>query len=185
VIRRGREVVSRGAAVLVLLPLLWSGAAVASEPAAGEVWAPFRPFPGTWEGVAHGFGAVSDVTHEWSFVLGGRFLRLRTRSVVRGEDGPGEVHEDVAYLSHDTDRDAFVFRQFLSEGYVNTYDVRTDPDDPGAFLFAYRDGESAGGMRAQLRFRFTSDDAYDAALDLASAEGEFRPCQEMEMHRAR
>jgi hypothetical protein len=173
------------AATLILSAMATTGA-LASDAGGKDDWAAFRPFVGQWEGVANGLGGTSDVTHEWSFVIDGHFLRLRTRSVVRGEDGPLDVHEDVAYLSHDTDHDVFVFRQFLSEGYVNTYEVRIDPGDPGAYTFAYREGESAGGMRAQLRFRFAPDGGYDAALDLAaSAEGEFHPCQEMEMHRVR
>lgn len=170
----------------LLLAALSTFPALAADAGAPDEWAPFRRLVGEWQGVANGFGGTSDVTHEWSFVMGGHFLRLRTRSVVRAENGDGEVHEDVAYLSRDTDHDAFVFRQFLSEGYVNTYEVRIDPDDPDAYLFAWRESESAGGMRAQLRFRFTPDGGYDAALDLASsAEGEFRPCQEMAMRKVR
>lgn len=170
----------------LLLAAAFTSAALASDAAAPDDWAPFRRFVGEWQGVANGFGGTSDVTHEWSFVMDGHFLRLRTRSVVHAENGDGEVHEDVAYLSRDTDHDTFVFRQFLSEGYVNTYEVRIDPDRPDAYLFAWRESESAGGMRAQLRFDFTPDGGYDAALDLAfSAEGEFRPCQEMEMRKVR
>jgi len=123
------------------------------------------------------------VTHDWSFVIDGHFLELRTRSLALPDSA---LHEDVAYLSLDTDRDAFVFRQFLSEGFVNTYDVRVEAGDPGKVLFAYRECESAGGMRAQLRLSFVSEDEYVMTLDLATdPEGEFRPCQEMRMRRVR
>ncbi|MEZ5066872.1 MAG: hypothetical protein R3B81_19330 [bacterium] len=124
------------------------------------------------------------MTHDWAFVIDGNFLELRTRSTVRTDTGGGEVHEDVAYVSHDRDHDAFVCRQFLSEGYVNTYDIRLPPDPGGEILFAHRDSEGSGGVRAQIRLRFVSRDEYVMALDLAfTPDAEFKACQEMRMHR--
>jgi hypothetical protein len=143
----------------------------------------FRPLLGTWQGEGTGFGSVSDVTHEWEFAVGGQFLRLRTRSVQRPEYGSGEAHEDVGYLSHDADEDGFVFRQFLSEGFVNTFDVKTEAD--GTVVFEHRDSESSGGMRVRMHIRFTAEDAYDAVLDLASPGKEFVSCQEMHMKRTK
>jgi len=128
---------------------------------------------------------VSDVSHRWEFVIGEHFLRLRTRSVSRAADGTEEVHEDVGYVSYDADRERFVFRQFLSEGYVNTYDVNVLGDDPPAIDFAYRDAESAGGMRAQMRLVFTSPNEYEMVLDLAASGQPFVACQTMTMNRVR
>jgi len=48
-------------------------------------------------------GVVSDVTNDWAFVVDGKFLRLKTRSVPRDMESSAEVHEDVGYLSVDTD----------------------------------------------------------------------------------
>lgn len=185
-----RESASRLAAgtagiLLVLLTLPLSDLS-ASDTDTEDPWRAFRPLLGRWEGVGTGFGSVSDVTHEWSFAIDGKFLQLRTRSVTRADDGQGEVHEDIAFLSHDTDHDTFVFRQFLSEGFVNTYDVKIDPADGAVLLFAFRECESAGGMRAQLRLTFASAEEYAMALDLASSpDGEFRPCQDMKMRKVR
>jgi hypothetical protein len=147
-----------------------------------SVWAAFVPLVGEWRGEGSGFGAVSDVDHEWSFAVQGKFLQLRTRSVQRAEAGAGEVHEDVGYLSHDKDAGAFVFRQFLSEGFVNTFDVEIDGQ---TIRFQHRLSESAGGMRARMQLRFLSEDEYEMVLDLAAPGKDFAACQEMRLKRVR
>jgi hypothetical protein len=115
----------------------------------GDVWESFRPLVGTWKGEGSGFDAISDVTHEWEFAIQEQFLRLRTKSITQKEEGAGDIHEDVAYLSRDRDRNAFVFRQFLSEGYVNTFNVTVDNAERSTIIFSHRESESAGGMRVQ------------------------------------
>jgi hypothetical protein len=94
-----------------------------------DIWNPLKPLVGKWRGEGSGFGDVSDVTHEWKFVLRGKFLRLRTKSITRTKDKAGEFHEDTGFLSRDTDHDKFVFRQFLSEGFVNTFEVILESEE--------------------------------------------------------
>ena len=93
--------------------------------------------------------------------------------------------QDWSYPDYEALRDAdtgvFVFRQFLSEGFVNTYEVSIVGEDPLAFLFAHRETESGGGMRAQLRLTFIADDEYDMVLDLASPGEDFVACQQMHL----
>lgn len=164
--------------------VLSSGAAPAQSASSGQdsdPWSAFRPLVGVWKGEGAGFGGPSDVTHRWSFVLDDQFLELRTRSAARRDDGPGEVHEDVGYLSRDKDRGTFVFRQFLSEGFVNTYDVSVETDGGARLLFGYREAESAGGMRARMRLTFSGEDRYEMVLDLAAPGKEFAACQTMQM----
>jgi hypothetical protein len=153
---------------------------------ASQAWVAFKPLVGRWVGEGVGFGASSSVEHEWAFVVQGNFLELRTRSRQRAEaDAPGEVHEDMGLLSRDTDRGTFVFRQFLSEGFVNTYDVIVQPDSRPHVLFRHRESESSGGMRAQMRLTFNGADEYEMTLDLAMPGNEFKPCQRMLMRRVR
>jgi hypothetical protein len=158
----------------------WS-AAHAEGAADADVWQPLRPLVGAWTGGGEGFGSTSSVSHQWDFVISGNYLRLRTRSVSEAADGSEDVHEDVGFISHDTDAGGFVFRQFLSEGYVNTYDLQFADD--GSILFASRETESGGGMRAQLRVRFESDARYEMFLDLAMPDKPFAECQRMKLAR--
>jgi len=55
--------------------------------------------------------------------------------------------------------------------------------DAPTIEFAYRDAESAGGMRAQMRLVFTSPNEYEMVLDLAASGEPFVACQTMTMKR--
>ncbi len=168
--------------IVLTLVLFWGcGSACADD--AADAWRHYRPLVGHWIGAGSGFGVVSDVEHHWEFVIHDKFLRLQTRSTARQEDGAGEVHEDVGYLSQDTDRSAFVFRQFLSEGSVNTFDMSTTDREPATLLFGVRESESAGGMRVQMRLTFLSANEYEMVLELAGPGKDFSPCQTMRMKR--
>jgi hypothetical protein len=136
---------------------------------------------GKWQGEGSGFGVVSDVTHEWEFVIDGNFLRLTTLSIPRTETGAENKHEDVGYMSRDTDRGVFVFRQFLSEGFVNTFDVSATSGDNPEIVFEYHHSESAGGMRARMILNFVSASEYKMVLELASPGKDFAACQEMQL----
>jgi len=166
---------------MVIAALLF--ATVAYGQSDTDKWSGFRPLEGRWTGEGEGFGSVSDVTHEWGLALEGHFLQLQTVSTVRAAAGDGEVHEDVGFLSFDTDRSSYVFRQFLSEGYVNTFDVSILEGENLKILFAARESESAGGMRAQMRLEMLSDSEYEMVLDLAMPGKDFSACQTMRMKR--
>ena len=119
----------------------------------------------------------------WKFVLNNQFLELRTRSVTEQDGKPVEVHEDVGFLSRDSERGAFVFRQFLPEGYVNTFEMGLEAEEPNVLLFDYREVEGAGGMRARMRLTFLTDGEYEMDLDLARPGKDFIPCQKINMRR--
>jgi hypothetical protein len=176
--RKGRPAV---AFLLVFIFLVWLLPESTISSAQEDVWEEFRPLVGKWSGEGSGFGSVSEIVHEWDFVLQGKFLKLSTRSVSQKKDGSKEIHEDTGFLSRDTDRGAFVFRHFLSEGFVNTYVVRTESDDRLRIVFEHREAESAGGMRARMRLTFKAEDEYGLVLELAAPGKEFTACQHMTM----
>jgi len=173
---------ARAAAIGLALAAAMVPAARAAD-ADADAWAPLRGLAGHWEGEAAGFGGASDLTHDWDFVIAGQFLRLRSRSVQRRDDGPGEVHEDVGYVSRDKDRGGFVFRQFLSEGFVNTYDLVFPDGEAGVVVFEPREIESGGGLRARMRLTPEGADAYGMELALASPGKDFVSCQTMHLRR--
>ena len=101
---------------LILVPILVAAQAEQKK----DVWTPLRILEGTWIGETPG---VSKVTQTYQFVLKGRFLLMKTRSVFEpSEKNPkGEVHEDFGIFSYDQGRKTFMMRGFYVEGFVNTY----------------------------------------------------------------
>ncbi|MCP4573464.1 MAG: hypothetical protein GY838_13995 [bacterium] len=163
------------AVTLVLVFILLSATAHADD----DPWTPFHPLAGKWRGQGEGFGSTSQVKHTWEWVTKGAFLALHTDS-----QGEGEVHEDMGFLSLDRDHDRWMFRQFLSEGFVNTFEVVPGQDNGlPVFDFNFVAAESAGSMKVRMRLVFTSADAYTMTLDLAGKSGEYGTCQTMTMTR--
>lgn len=98
------------------------------------MWALFNFFVGTWQGTGTGQPGTSQVERTYQFVLNGKFLQVRNKSTyLPQERNPqGEIHEDWDFISYDTARKTFVFRQFHVEGFVNQFvldgDARPTPD---------------------------------------------------------
>jgi hypothetical protein len=155
------------------------------EPEAADPWAPVRVLLGDWQGVGIGFGGESRVRHTYEFVIQDHFIHSTTLSEFQPtKDGASaEIHEDWGFLSYDSDRGMIVFRQFLSEGFVNTY-LLDDPA-PGSeeLVFTSEHTEGAGGMAARLTFSFEGTDAYRLVLELASPGKDFVSCQTLDMER--
>ncbi len=100
------------------------------------------------------------------------------------EDGtPGEIHEDWGFFSFDSDREKIVFRQFLSEGFVNTYVLGDAEPGAGVLVFTSESTEGAGGMAARLTFTFDGMNAYRLVLELAPPGKDFFACQTLMMLR--
>lgn len=91
----------------------------------------------------------------------------------------------IGFLSLDKDHDVFVFRQFLSEGFVNTFDVSIESGEKPTIVFAYREAESAGGMRVRMSLTFVAEGEYEMVLDLAGPGKDFASCQQMVMKKVR
>ena len=104
--------------------------------------------------------------------------------MTHGQGGTEEIHEDIGFLSRDADRGSSVFRQFLSEAFVTTYDVSTKSGGGPRILFDQRESESAGGMGARMHLSFTTAAEYELVLELAPPGPEVAPCQPMKMKRA-
>jgi hypothetical protein len=153
---------------------------------ADDPWAPIRFLLGSWQGEATGFGGPSTVEHTYEMVLGNQFIQLRTRSISAARDGqPGDVHEDQGFFSYDRARERIVLRQFLSEGFVNTYVLDDIEQDGRVLVLTSESTENAGGMRARLRYTIESDDVYELVLELAQPGKDFAGCQSMRMRRGR
>jgi hypothetical protein len=163
----------------LLILLMIPAAGTATDPA----WQTLDSLVGQWTGEGTGMGGSSRVTHEYSRVLG-HFLHMKTRSVFEPVEGAteGEVHEDLGYFSFDADREMVVLRQFLSEGYVNTYALIESTGD--RLVFQTESAESAGDMGARIVLDLTDADAYHMELQLASPKKDWFVCRSLDMRRA-
>lgn len=176
---RGRIVVTIAILFAVALPI------ASDEPGAVDPWAPIQVLLGEWRGVGSGFGGTSQVRHTYRLVLNDKFVQSTTRSEFQPVEGEntGEIHEDLGFFSFDSDRGKLVLRQFLSEGYVNTY-VLEDPQlNSNRLVFTSESSESSGGMAARLTFTLDGTDRYELVLELASPGKDFFSCQDVAMER--
>lgn len=157
----------------------------AIEADAADPLAPIRVLLGEWEGSGTGFGGESRVRHSYQFILQDQFIHSTTDAKFQPkEDGtPGEIHEDWGFFSFDSDREKIVFRQFLSEGFVNTYVLGDAEPGAGVLVFTSESTEGAGGMAARLTFTFDGMNAYRLVLELAPPGKDFFACQTLMMLR--
>lgn len=148
-------------------------------------WGPVRMLEGMWEGEGEGFGQTSEVTHTWRFVLDGHFLRLETRSVSASKTGEQEIHEDVGYVNWSGSENTLRFRQFLSEGFVNTFRLeQVDSPQPG-LDFEPEETEGAENLSVRMTLRFIDAETYTMVLELGTKGAELKPCQTMTMRMIR
>lgn len=166
--------------------LIVTSFAIAQEEAVGDdPWAMVRALEGEWTGVGEGFGQSSKVTHVWRFVLGDKFLRLETKSVTEPASGSAEVHEDVGYVSRSEGDNVLLFRQFLSEGFVNTFRLEPAPAPEAGIDFEPVSTDGMENFSVRMTLRFTRDDAYEMVLAMGKKGSELKACQTMQLSRVR
>jgi hypothetical protein len=162
--------------------LLIAAATPAEEPLPqADPLAPVQVLEGSWQGEGQGFGQTSSVTHLWETVLDGKFMRLTTRSVTEDDEGAKSVHEDVGYISWSEGERILRFRQFLSEGFVNTFRVETSESPSSGFNFEPESTEGAENLVARMTLRFDQEGGYEMILELGSRGKPLKACQTMKL----
>lgn len=164
-------------AVVVAVAVLIPGVSAGPEEEAADPWAPVEGLLGSWTGEGASFGRPTIVSHVYERVLQDQFIHMRTRS--EAADGSDD-HEDWGFFSWDADRERIVLRQFLTEGFVNTYVLETSADGK-RLVFTSESAEGAGGTRARLTYDLRGPDEYELVLELASPGQDWLACQSMVM----
>ena len=164
--------------------VLLTSAGLAESKPDGDPWAPVRPLLGTWMGVELGKEDSSRVRQDYEFAFGGTFVRGATYAEFDPAEAGAktEVHEDVGYLSFDPARQQIVFRQFHSEGFVNTYVLERTTGD--SLVFVSESTEGSGGSRVRVRYWLAGPDEYVQELDLAPPESSYFTYKQMKMVRS-
>jgi hypothetical protein len=150
--------------------------------AAQSVWEPLKSFEGSWQGTGKGKPGVSTVERTYQFVLGGKFLYGRNKSVYAPQPAnpKGETHEEWGLYSFDRNRKRFVLRQFHVEGFVNTY----VSEDGKPLVFTSEAIENiAPGWRARETYTIVSDDEIIETFELAAPGKEFEVYSETRLKR--
>lgn len=151
-----------------------------------DAWAPLRFLVGAWTGTGKGESGESRVERTYEFVLGGRFLQAKNKSVYEpNEKNPkGETHEDTGFYSFDRARKKIVFRQFHIEGFVNQYALETAGEDGKTLVFVTEAIENIGpGWRARETLKRVGDDEFLETFALAEPGKEFATYSESRLKR--
>ena len=135
---------------------------------------PLAAFAGRWQGAVTGEPGRGSSERSYQYVLGGRFLELRNRSVYppQEKNPKGETHEDVGYFSYDAQRKRLVLRQFHVEGFVNQYVEETTAGGRLAFVSEAIEN-IAPGWRARESYVFEGPDAFTETFELAEPGKDF------------
>ena len=122
----------------------------------------------------------------YSGAIGGRYLWGRNRSVYppQEKNKNGEVHHHMSMISFDTARKLFVFRQFHTEGFVNTYVQQTTNDDRTIVFVSEAIENIAAGWRARETYRFAGEQLVER-FELAPPGRDFSVYSENVLQRAR
>lgn len=172
--------------VVIASVLIAAASTTAQEsPKAADPLAPVEVLEGVWRGESEGFGQKSTLTHEWKRVLDGKFMRLTTRSVSKDRNGAESVHEDVGYISWSKDERVLRFRQFLSEGFVNTFQLKQVEKPGRGFNFEPESTEGYKNLAARMTLRFDEAGGYEMILELGTKGEPLKPCQTMKLNKVR
>lgn len=157
--------------IATLMVPLW-----AQEPAAkSDPFALLRFFVGTWSGDQIGEPGHGAARRTYVFVLNDRFLQVSNTSTYlpQEKNKNGEVHQDIGMIGYDKARKKFVFRQFHTEGFVNTY-VQEEGSDTKKIIFMSESIENiAPGWRARETYLILNENEFIERFELAEPGKDF------------
>jgi len=154
------------AIMILLMPALMIAQAEKKQ----DIWEPMRFLEGVWEGKGEGKSGVSNVRHDFQFIMKGKYLFMRTKAVFEPQEKnpKGEVHEDWGIFSYDRSRQKIVFRQFHIEGFITQYVLEEISGNGKTLLFKTEKIENAPPeLRARLTFKLLKSDKLEVNFELA------------------
>ena len=151
------------------------------------MWIPSNFFVGSWEGTGAGQPGRSQLERTYQFILNSKFLHVKNKSTYLPQDQnpKGEVHEDWGFISYDTLREIFVFRQFHVEGFVNQYVLDyLAPDGQTIAFVTEAIANIPTGWRAKETYTILNSDEFTEILELAAPDKDFQTYSESHFKRA-
>ena len=154
--------------------LLMSVVGVAQQPAAADPFARLAFLIGKCEGASDGQPGKGTVRREYARALSA-FVRVHNRSEypAQPKTPKGEIHEDEGFFSFDKVRKRLVFRQFHTEGFVNTY-LEDGESSASKIVFTSEAIENIpAGFRARETYLPQGTDAFEEVFELAEPNKPF------------
>jgi hypothetical protein len=175
--------------IAILLVIGFLGAPVGAQQGASKPdrFAPLRLFAGTWRGDQAGQPGRGTAERTYQFILNDRFLQETNTSTYppQEKNTNGEVHHHMSMISYDTARKLFVFRQFHTEGFVNTYVQQPSADDKTIVFVSEAIENIPPGYRARETYTIVSRDEFTERFDIAEPGKDFELYSEARFKRVR
>ena len=150
-------------------------------------FAPLRFLAGTWRGDQAGEPGRGTAERTYQFILNDRFLQETNTSTYLPQERnkPGEIHHHMSMVSYDSGRKAFVFRQFHTEGFVNTYVQQPTNDDKKVVFVTEAIENIPAGYRARETYTIVNHDEFIERFEIAEPGKDFALYSEAHLKRVR
>ena len=171
------------ALLMVSLPAALGAQGVASKT---DRFEPLRFLAGSWRGDQSGQPGHGTAERTYQFILNDRFLQETHTSTYppREKNKAGEIHHHMSMISYDGGRKLFVFRQFHTEGFVNTY-VQQPTGNAKQIVFVSEAIENIpAGYRARETYTIVSRDEFTERFEIAEPGKDFELYSEAHFKRA-
>jgi hypothetical protein len=151
---------------------------------------PLKPLEfliGRWTGTSEGEPGTGSVEREYTRVLNGRYIQVRSRVVYgpQAKNPHGETHEEIGIISFDAARRVAVLRQFHVEGFVNQY-VGKLADGADKFVFTTEAIENLPtGWRARETYEWLGADRLEEVFELAEPRTNYQVYSRVMLKRVR
>ena len=174
-------------AILLVIALLGPPARAQKGPAKADRFASLRVLAGTWRGTQAGQPGRGTAERSYQFILSDRFLQETNTSTYppQEKNKKGEIHHHMSVISYDTTRKLFVFRQFHTEGFVNTYVQQPNPDERTIVFVSEAIENIPAGYRARETYRILSRDEFTERFEIAEPGKDFALYSEAHFQRVR
>jgi hypothetical protein len=175
--------------IAILLVIGFLGAPVGAQQGASQSdrFAALRFLAGTWRGDQAGQSGRGAAERTYQFILNDRFLQETNTSTYppQEKNKNGEVHHHMSMISYDTARKLFVFRQFHTEGFVNTYVEQPSADDKTIVFVSEAIENIPAGYRARETYTILSRDEFTERFEIAEPGKDFELYSEARLTRVR
>jgi hypothetical protein len=172
--------------VLGLITVFMTVHAAGQEPASKpDRFGPLRFLVGTWRGDQAGQPGKGTVERAYQLILNDRFIQETNTSTYppQEKNKAGEIHHHMSLISYDSARKRFVFRQFHTEGFVNTY-VQEPSSDAKTIVFVTEAIENIpAGYRARETYTILNDNEFIERFELAEPGKDFELYSEAHLKR--